>query len=331
MLATPRRSPPRRRGLPQACGEAPWLPSLRASSRSRPAAHSCRPSSRRLSAAPSCPASRAPRRPLQMRRSTCRRAAPPGRWPRSSPRAAAGGRSSCPASCPSTRPTGLRSIRSPAGLDDPAALAPPIPPLERRLILTHLIQRWSAAVDRDALRLGAGRAVPRAVLSRRCGGARRRSRSADGFLHDRGRALGQSLAGGRDRIFPVFRDHPPVRRYRQRAIGRASSPIATRATRRRGATRSCAPRRSACCGTGRMGRSSPPAPPARCRRPPRSLPPSRDCRTAPSFCPASTPTSMRRAFGRSPAARTAAIPFPAIRRPPCSGSLPTICRSGATR
>jgi ATP-dependent helicase/nuclease subunit B len=35
-------------------------------------------------------------------------------------------------------------------------LAPPIPPLERRLILTRLVQRWSAEVDRDLLRLGPG-------------------------------------------------------------------------------------------------------------------------------------------------------------------------------
>lgn len=35
-------------------------------------------------------------------------------------------------------------------------LAPPIPPLERRLILTRLVQRWSLEVDRDLLRLGPG-------------------------------------------------------------------------------------------------------------------------------------------------------------------------------
>ena len=33
------------------------------------------------------------------------------------------------------------------------AAQPPIPPLERRLILTRLVQRWSAAVDRDLLPL----------------------------------------------------------------------------------------------------------------------------------------------------------------------------------
>jgi ATP-dependent helicase/nuclease subunit B len=36
------------------------------------------------------------------------------------------------------------------------ALAPPIPPLERRLILTRLVQRWSREVDRDLLRFGPG-------------------------------------------------------------------------------------------------------------------------------------------------------------------------------
>src|SRR5829696_7920475 len=40
--------------------------------------------------------------------------------------------------------------------EGPEALAPPIAPLERRLILTGLIQRWAAEVDRDILRLGPG-------------------------------------------------------------------------------------------------------------------------------------------------------------------------------
>ncbi len=35
-----------------------------------------------------------------------------------------------------------------------ASLKPPIPPLERRLILTRLVQRWSAEVDRALLQLG---------------------------------------------------------------------------------------------------------------------------------------------------------------------------------
>ncbi len=39
-------------------------------------------------------------------------------------------------------------------LEEAAALKPPIPPLERRLILTRLIQRWSAQVDRTLLQLG---------------------------------------------------------------------------------------------------------------------------------------------------------------------------------
>ncbi|KAB0268493.1 double-strand break repair protein AddB [Microvirga brassicacearum] len=39
-------------------------------------------------------------------------------------------------------------------LEDAATLKPPIPPLERRLILTRLIQRWSAQVDRTLLQLG---------------------------------------------------------------------------------------------------------------------------------------------------------------------------------
>src|SRR3954469_9476034 len=43
-----------------------------------------------------------------------------------------------------------------AALEEAEVLAPPIPPLERRLILTRLVQRWSAEVDRDLLRLGPG-------------------------------------------------------------------------------------------------------------------------------------------------------------------------------
>src|SRR3954471_20297818 len=34
------------------------------------------------------------------------------------------------------------------GVEDGAAFAPPIAPLERRLILTRLVQTWSAQVDR---------------------------------------------------------------------------------------------------------------------------------------------------------------------------------------
>jgi ATP-dependent helicase/nuclease subunit B len=43
-----------------------------------------------------------------------------------------------------------------AGFEEAEVLAPPIPPLERRLILTRLVQHWSAQVDRDLLRLGPG-------------------------------------------------------------------------------------------------------------------------------------------------------------------------------
>ncbi|WP_414472339.1 double-strand break repair protein AddB [Microvirga sp. M2] len=39
-------------------------------------------------------------------------------------------------------------------LAEAASLKPPIPPLERRLILTRLVQRWSAQVDRALLQLG---------------------------------------------------------------------------------------------------------------------------------------------------------------------------------
>jgi ATP-dependent helicase/nuclease subunit B len=39
-------------------------------------------------------------------------------------------------------------------LQEAASLKPPIPPLERRLILTRLVQRWSAEVDRALLQLG---------------------------------------------------------------------------------------------------------------------------------------------------------------------------------
>lgn len=41
-------------------------------------------------------------------------------------------------------------------LEEAASLKPPIPPLERRLILTRLVQRWSAQVDRALLQLGPG-------------------------------------------------------------------------------------------------------------------------------------------------------------------------------
>jgi ATP-dependent helicase/nuclease subunit B len=40
--------------------------------------------------------------------------------------------------------------------EEAEVLAPPIPALERRLILTRLVQRWSSEVDRDLLRLGPG-------------------------------------------------------------------------------------------------------------------------------------------------------------------------------
>src|SRR5215207_5600575 len=43
-----------------------------------------------------------------------------------------------------------------AGFEDAVLLPPPIAPLERRLILTRLIQKWSSEVDRDLLRLSAG-------------------------------------------------------------------------------------------------------------------------------------------------------------------------------
>jgi ATP-dependent helicase/nuclease subunit B len=42
------------------------------------------------------------------------------------------------------------------GFGDAMSMAPPIPALERRLILTRLVQRWSAQVDRDLLRFGPG-------------------------------------------------------------------------------------------------------------------------------------------------------------------------------
>jgi len=41
-------------------------------------------------------------------------------------------------------------------LQEAASLKPPIPELERRLILTRLVQRWSAEVDRSLLQLGPG-------------------------------------------------------------------------------------------------------------------------------------------------------------------------------
>ena len=62
----------------------------------------------------------------------------------------AGVRSCCPASSRSGRPT------RPRGFEDAALLPPPIAPLERRLILTRLIQKWSAEVDRSLLRLSPG-------------------------------------------------------------------------------------------------------------------------------------------------------------------------------
>ncbi|MBF9233224.1 double-strand break repair protein AddB [Microvirga alba] len=41
-------------------------------------------------------------------------------------------------------------------LEEAASLKPPIPPLERRLIFTRLVQRWSQQVDRALLQLGPG-------------------------------------------------------------------------------------------------------------------------------------------------------------------------------
>ena len=64
-----------------------------------------------------------------------------------------------------------------AALEEAEVLAPPIPPLERRLILTRLVQRWSKEVDRNLLRLGPGDPVHGAGLARRCGQPGRRSRS----------------------------------------------------------------------------------------------------------------------------------------------------------
>lgn len=49
-------------------------------------------------------------------------------------------------------------VFEPTGLETPSfddtALQPPIPPLERRLILTRLVQRWSREIDRTLLRIG---------------------------------------------------------------------------------------------------------------------------------------------------------------------------------
>ena len=79
-----------------------------------------------------------------------------GRAPRRARRR--GGRSSCRASCPRRgRRGGVRADRARAArrCEEAAGLAPPIPPLERRLILTRLVQRWSAEVG------------PRAAAARR--------------------------------------------------------------------------------------------------------------------------------------------------------------------
>src|SRR5918998_1013915 len=48
----------------------------------------------------------------------------------------------------------LAGVSEDAAFETAEAPAPPIAPLERRLILTGLIQRWAAEVDRALLRLG---------------------------------------------------------------------------------------------------------------------------------------------------------------------------------
>jgi ATP-dependent helicase/nuclease subunit B len=52
-------------------------------------------------------------------------------------------------------------IAANSAFEDADVLAPPIAPLERRLILTQLVQAWSRSVNRDLLRLDAG--IPFAV------------------------------------------------------------------------------------------------------------------------------------------------------------------------
>ena len=115
-------------------------------------------------------------------------------------------------------------------------------------------------------------------------------------LHHRGRRLARAGAGRRGLIIPIFR--ASRRDFVQiaseilagdsgRAPGERPGGAAQRADRGGSAIVSSA--------SGRPRRSSSPAPPAPCRPPRVSSPPSRACRRAPSCCPVSTRTSTRTA------------------------------------
>ena len=199
------------------------------------------------------------------------------------------------------------------------ALAPPIATLERRLILTGLVQRWAETVDRARAEARRRRAAPRALLARGRGRLRRRSRASHGRVRDRGHSLGPARRGRRDRLLGIFRADARLRPHRRREL--AQDPGRAGRERPGPAPQRPDPRRSAPAprGAAPSGPSSPRARPARCRPPPPFSPPSPACPTAPSSCRASTPISTSRAGRRSAGSR----PRTAIRsRAPAGHAAP---------
>ena len=145
------------------------------------------------------------------RRSTCRRSAPPRRWPRRCFRRAARGASSCRASRRSA-PSSLTSRRRSSPPRATRLRAPRLPPavgaLTRRHALATLIRAWGQALRGairtvgadgrlivDRRRAGAGRGDARAGLC-----ARRRSCGADRRHDHRGRAVGEDRDAGARRL-----------------------------------------------------------------------------------------------------------------------------------
>ena len=99
-------------------------------------------------------------------------------------------------------------------------LAPPIAPLERRLILTRLVQAWSATVDRERLRLAPD--VPFLVPASPAdavGLAGDLEALMDAFTTE-GRGLDEARRGGRGRLLRLFRDHRRIRAHRRRELAR---------------------------------------------------------------------------------------------------------------
>ena len=129
---------------------------------------------RRAARRPALRGAAATRRRSPSHRSICRPAGPRGPSPRSLAERGGGRAQLLPRIVPlgEADEAEFDLSRAPIARSD-RGLAPPIPPLERRLILTRLVQRWSAEVDRDLLRLAPGDPVPGAGVARRRGATSR--------------------------------------------------------------------------------------------------------------------------------------------------------------